>query len=164
MEKKPFEHLNIETLMPSNNHNYNRNKKLDVFTISDGKKINIEPDRDFNSADLLSTIQERRRKLRNWLVDTYNQCCLRIKEANNAGLTDILFELPEIIVENSSYRHKDAIEYISKNLRNQAIDTLILDNKKIFITWKYIELNYSKFDNYNNNNNNYNNNNDNNNI
>ena len=37
MDNKPFSHMNIETLMPSNNHNYNRNKILDVFTISDGK-------------------------------------------------------------------------------------------------------------------------------
>lgn len=143
MDNTPFAHMNIETLMPSNNHNYNRQKKIDVYTISDGKKINVEPDRDFNSVELLNTIQERRRKLRNWLVDTYNQCCARIKEANMNGLTDIIFELPEIIVENSAYKHKHAIEYISKNLREQSIDTLILDDKKIFITWKYIELNLS---------------------
>ena len=74
----------------------------------------------------------------------YNQCCYKIKEADNIGLTDIMFELPDIILENSSFKHKDAIEYISKNLREQNIDTLILKENKLFITWKYIELNKEK--------------------
>ena len=138
---QPFSRMTIENLMPSNNHNYNNTKKLDVFTISNGKKINTDPDRDFNSNDLLNSIYEKRQKYRNWLVDIYNQCSNKIKQADDDGLTDIIFELPDIILENSSYKHKDAIEYISKNLREQKIDTLIIDKKKIFITWKYIELN-----------------------
>lgn len=142
---KPFLNMNIENLMPSNNHNYNRTKKLDVYTISSGKQINTDPDRDFNSNDLLSTIYERRKKLRNWLVDMYNLCCNKIKDADSFGLTDIVFELPPIILENSSYKHRDCIEYISKNLRDQNIDTLILDDSKLFITWKFIELNKEKF-------------------
>ena len=141
MNRKIFNNMNIETLMPSNIHNYNNTKKIDVYTISSGKKINIDPDRDFNSDELLKNIYERRKKIRNWLVEMYNLCCNRIKDADDNGLTDIMFELPPIILENSTYKHKDCINYISKNLRDQHIDTLILDNSSLFITWKYIELN-----------------------
>jgi hypothetical protein len=141
MDNKVFSQMNIETLMPSNNHNYNRNTgKIDVNMISTGKSINIDPSKDFNSHNLLGNIYERRKKKRNWLVDMYNLCCNKIKDADDAGLTDITFTLPEIILENSSYRHQEALEYISKNLRDQRMDTLILDKKSIFITWKFLEL------------------------
>lgn len=142
MENKVFREMNIENLMPSNNNNYNRNKGiLTVDMISNGSKINVEPDRDFDSTKLLNSINDRRKKKRNWLVDMYNQCCVKIKDADDAGLTDIIFTLPEIIVENSSYKHIEAIEYVSKNLRDQKIDTYIIDNRNLFVTWKYLELN-----------------------
>ena len=156
MDNKVFSQMNIETLMPSNKHNYNRNTgKLDVNMISSGKSINIDPSKDFNSHNLLNSIYEKRKQKRNWLVDMYNLCCNKIKDADDAGLTDITFILPEIILENSAYRHKEAIEYISKNLRDQRIDTLVLDKKSIFITWKYLELKLEEqLDNDNNSNNN----------
>jgi hypothetical protein len=144
MDNKVFKQMNIENLMPSNNHNYNRNRGIiNIDMISHGSKINIEPDRDFDSRNLLNNIYERRKKKRNWLVDMYNQCCAKIKDADDIGLTDVIFTLPEIIVENSSYKHKEALEYISKNLREQKIDTYIIDKRNIFITWKYLELNLS---------------------
>jgi len=144
MDNKVFREMNIENLMPSNNNNYNRNKGiLTVDMISNGSKINVEPDRDFDSAKLLNSINDRRKKKRNWLVDMYNQCCAKIKDADDTGLTDIIFTLPEIIVENSSYKHIEAIEYVSINLREQKIDTYIIDNRSLFVTWKYLELNMS---------------------
>lgn len=147
MENKVFREMNIENLMPSNNNNYNRNKGiLTVDMISNGSKINVEPDRDFDSTKLLNSINDRRKKKRNWLVDMYNQCCAKIKDADDAGLTDIIFTLPEIIVENSSYKHIEAIEYVSKNLRDQKIDTYIIDNRNLFVTWKYLELNITSED------------------
>lgn len=144
MKNNVFREINIETLMPSHNNNYNYNKNKGILTvdmISSGSKINVEPDRDFDSTQLLNNILERRRKKRNWLVEMYNKCCLQIKEADNFELTDIIFTLPEIIVENSSYKHIEAIEYVSKNLRLQKLDTYIIDNRNLFVTWKYIELN-----------------------
>ena len=71
----------------------------------------------------------------------YNFCCNRIKDSDTNGITDLVFELPELIIDASIYKEKECIEYISKNLRDQHIDTLILKNNKLFITWKYFELN-----------------------
>lgn len=148
MSDKIFRQMNIETLMPSNNHNYNRNKgKLDIDMISIGKSINIEPYKDFNSTKLLENINERRKRKRNWLVDMYNQCCVKIRDADEFGLTDVVFTLPEIIIEHSSYKHREAIEYVSKNLREQKLDTYIIDDRNLFITWKYLELNLTNINN-----------------
>lgn len=145
MENNIFSKMNIETLMPSRNNNYNRSKRLDVFTISSGKQINIDPSRDFDSNELLTNIYERRKKIRNWFVEMYNLCCVKIKDADDYGLTDLLFELPELLIDASIYKEKECMEYISNNLREQNIDTLLLNNgKQLFITWKYIELNKEK--------------------
>jgi hypothetical protein len=144
MNNNVFSKMNIETLMPSKNNNYNHSRKLDVNTISSGKQINLDPSRDFNSNDLLTGIYERRKKIRNWLVDMYNLCCTRIKDADENGFTDLVFELPELLMDSSLFKEKECIEYISKNLREQNIDTLLLKNNKLFITWKYIELNKEK--------------------
>lgn len=140
MHNNVFFKMNIETLMPSKNNNYNHTKKLDVNTISSGKQINLDPSRDFNSNDLLNGIYERRKKMRNWFVDMYNLCCNRIKDADENGFTDLIFELPELLIDSSIFKEKECLEYISKNLREQNIDTLLLNNNKLFITWKYIEL------------------------
>jgi hypothetical protein len=144
MNNNVFSKMNIETLMPSKNNNYNHSRRLDVNTISYGKQINLDPSRDFNSNDLLTGIYERRKKIRNWLVDMYNLCCTRIKDADENGFTDLVFELPELLMDSSLFKEKECIEYISKNLREQNIDTLLLKNNKLFITWKYIELNKEK--------------------
>ena len=145
MENNIFSKMNIETLMPSRNRNYNNTKKLDVYTISSGKQINIDPSRNFDSTELLANIYDRRKKIRNWFVDMYNLCCSKIKDADESGLTDLLFELPELLIDSSIYKEKECIEYISKNLREQNIDTLLLNNNtQLFITWKYIELNKEK--------------------
>jgi hypothetical protein len=140
MDNNVFSKMNIETLMPSKNNNYNHSKRLDVNTISSGKQINLDPSRDFNSNDLLNGIYEKRKKIRNWFVDMYNLCCTRIKDADENGFTDLVFELPELLIDESIFKEKECLEYISKNLREQNIDTLLLKNNKLFITWKYIEL------------------------
>lgn len=136
-----FMKMNIESLMPSKYPNEYSNGKLDVNSISIPKLLNGEPQKNFNSNDLLKNIYEKRKKMRDWLVNTYNLCCQKIKDADDIGLTDIIFELPDLIMENSQYRHSDAINYIIKNLREEQIDILKINNKKIFISWKYLELN-----------------------
>ena len=141
---KMFMKMNIESLMPSKCPNEYSNGKLDVNSISSKKNSNGEPEKDFNSNDLLKNIYEKRKKLRDWLVNMYNICCRKIKDADDIGLTDIVFELPDIIIENSQYKHSDAINYIINNLRNEQIDVLKINNKKIFISWKYLELNKEK--------------------
>jgi len=136
-----FTKMNIESLMPSKYPNEYSNGRLDVNSIAPPKLLNGEPQKNFNSNELLKNIYEKRKKMRDWLVNTYNLCCGKIKDADDVGLTDIIFELPDIIMENSQYRHSDAIDYIIKNLRQEQIDVLKINNKKIFISWKYLELN-----------------------
>lgn len=76
------------------------------------------------------------------MVRSYNLCCEKIKEANDIGLTDLIFELPEVaLLTYTECKDIDIIEYISKNLQKQQLNTYIINSKKLFITWKFLELN-----------------------
>ena len=134
--------ITINTLMPSSNQSYLHKGKIDINSISKDKFINDDPDINFDSGVLLKSIQKKREKIRSKLVSSYNLCCEKIKEADNIGLTDLIFELPNMISMSNIYcKDIDVIRYISNKLREEKLNTLIINNTKIFITWKFIELN-----------------------
>ena len=132
----------IDTLMPSSNQSYLNKGKIDINSISKDKFINDDPDINFDSGILLKSIQKKREKIRAKLVTCYNLCCEKIKESDNMGLTDLVFELPNMISMSNIYcKDIDVIRYISNKLREEKLNTYIVDDKKLFITWKFIELN-----------------------
>jgi hypothetical protein len=134
--------LTIDTLMPGGSSGYLQKGKIDVNSISKDKFINDDPDINFNSDELLKTIQRRREKIRAKLVSSFNLCCEKIKEADAMGLTDLIFEVPNMISMSNIYcKNIDVIRYISDKLRKQHLNTHILNDTKLFITWKFIELN-----------------------
>jgi hypothetical protein len=132
----------IDTLMPSSSQSYLHKGKIDINSISKDKFINDDPDINFDSGVLLKSIQKKREKIRAKLVTCYNLCCEKIKEADNIGLTDLVFELPNMISMSNIYcKDIDVIRYISDKLKDEKLNTYIIDDKKLFITWKFIELN-----------------------
>jgi hypothetical protein len=138
-----FNNLTIDNLIPPSNNSINYSSgKLNIDCISRDKFINDVPSKDFNSDDLLKNIKKKRMNIRNTYVNCYNLCCEKIKEADNLGLTDIIFELPiSMFISNPDCKDREIINYIDNNLKKQRLNTYIIDNRKIFITWKFIELN-----------------------
>jgi hypothetical protein len=137
-----MEKLTIDKLMPGNYSSYLQKGKFDINSISKDKYINDDPDINFNSEDLLKTIKKRREKTRAHLVISYNLCCEKIKEADEAGMTDLIFNLPNMIIMSNIYcKNIDIIRYISEKLKKQNLNTYIVSDTKLFITWKFIELN-----------------------
>ena len=74
-------------------------------------------------------------------------CYQRIEETNDNNDTDLIFTVIENIPDCKEYDPKECLEYISFKLRTQDLDTKILSNTSIFITWKYIELKKETLDN-----------------
>lgn len=136
--------LSIESLFPSDEiekgKSYN-NGKLDIDTLFGNNKLNKDPDRSFDSSVLIKNIIDKRKRLRKWYVNMYNVCCKNIKSANDCNLQDVIFTLPEIVPECPDFDHVDCLRYISKHLREECIDTHIIDSRRIFITWVNIEMN-----------------------
>ena len=134
--------ITIDTLMPSSSQSYLNKGKIDINSISKDKFINDEPDITFDSGILLKSIKKKREKIRSKLVSCYNLCCEKIQDADNTGLTDLIFEIPNIISMSNIYtKDIDILRYISDKLKIEGLNTYIIDEKKIFITWKFIELN-----------------------
>jgi len=137
-----FKNITIDNLMPSKANIQYTDGKIDINSIAKDKFINDIPNKEFNSDILLNKIRKRRNEDRNTMVRSYNLCCDKIKEANDIGLTDLIFELPEVaLLTYTDCRDIDIIEYISKNLQKQQLNTYIINSKKLFITWKFLELN-----------------------
>jgi hypothetical protein len=134
--------ITIDSLMPSSSHSYLNKGKFDINSISKDKFINNDPDITFDSGILLKSIKKKREKIRSNLVICYNLCCEKIQDTDNMGLTDLIFEIPNIISMSNIYcKDIDILRYISNKLRIEGLNTYIIDEKKIFITWKFIELN-----------------------
>lgn len=132
--------LSIETLMPATNGTSYARGRLDVNSISSKGALSTDPKKEFDSRRLLNNIYERRKKLRNWIVEIYNSCCKKIEDADEDNRTDIIFEVP-VTQGNYANKTREALNYISENLKKDFIDSYIINDRKIFITWKYIELN-----------------------
>ena len=136
--------LTIDKLMPSTSLDYLPRGNITINSISKDKNINSDPELNFNSTILLKNIQQKRLKVRAKMVEMFNLCCEKILDADNSGLTDLIFKLPEsTFIDFNGCTNIDIINYIAKKLKENRLDILIMNSDTIFITWKFIELNFS---------------------
>lgn len=135
--------LSIETLFPScqypNSHKP-YNSHISVDTLYNNLMLNKNELINFDSNVLIKNNIENRKKIRNEYVLHYNTCCKNILAANEVGLKDIYYNLPDVVINCPGFNHDDCIKYISNNLRKHHLDTLPISRYKLFITWKYLEL------------------------
>jgi len=139
-----FKNITIDKLIPSNSNesqNYIKGK-INLNSISKDKFINDDPDINFNSNILLDNIKKRRIHVRTILINAYNLCYEKILEADKSGLTDMIFLIPYKMQLNSNICTPiHILTYISNALQKELINTYIIDQTHLFITWKFLELN-----------------------
>ena len=137
-------YITIDTLFPSGAKTRDTGK-IDIDSLFKGTSLNYnnkKNDVDVNS--LLDSITNQRKKKLKIFIEYYNKCCNQIRDANKEGCTDIVFTVPEILAESSSYSPVACIEYITKNLVENLIDVVKLNDCTIFITWIDLELKMEK--------------------
>jgi hypothetical protein len=140
-----MDRINIETLFPSKDGEKTfSDGKIDINTLYQNNMFVKEYNRTFNSDILLKNIIIKRKRLRKTFVEMYNKCCSRIKKMDDIGGTDLIYKIPEQVIECPEFIHEDCLNYISKYLREQHIETKIIDKYTIFITWHNIELKKSQ--------------------
>ena len=140
--------ISIDKLFPQGtNKSGSQGKKLDIDTLFKGTPLNNEPDISFSSDILLDKIKKRRKNKLKKFNEMLRYCYQRIEETNDNNDTDLIFTVIENIPDCKEYDPKECLEYISFKLRTQDLDTKILSNTSIFITWKYIELKKETADN-----------------
>lgn len=128
--------LNIENLFHCKTRSQSA-KTLDIEAITQKKKS-------FDIDVLIETREKKRENLLNCYVKFYENCLRKIEIANNLGKTDLLYSVSEFVPNCPEYKAEDCIEYIKKKLEKKLFDTCIVENKTLFITWIYLEINKEK--------------------
>ena len=104
-----------------------------------------------NTIDKLSTYvfinttlnknENREKKLKTVYKKLLGTCLHKIQILNDRDETDMVYNVPQIYYGFSKYEPFDCLTYIEKKLRKKYLDTYILSETKIFISWKNIEEN-----------------------
>jgi hypothetical protein len=132
--------INIDNLFPSEcNTSGTKGKKLDIETIFLNTALNTEPDISFTSDVLVGRIKKRRENKLNYYKQMLKYCHVRIDSADNNQDSDIVFTVLESIPECKDYDSIECLDYISKKLREDDLNTVILNDTSMFISWKNIE-------------------------
>lgn len=121
--------LNIQTLY---------NPKLTRKSREITKKVH------FNVDNIIIEQEERKKKVINEYKKIFNLCLNKIKTANKINKTDMVFEVPKVIFTCPDYDYRECLEKIEISLRELCMDTLILSNDTIFISWYNIKDNKEK--------------------
>lgn len=94
----------------------------------------------FNINDLFEVKNNIIHKLYTCYNKYYEYCIEKIKSSNKLKKTDIIFSVPSIIFANNDYSSKDCITFIENKLKKMKFDTLVVDSRTLFVSWKYVEL------------------------
>jgi hypothetical protein len=132
--------LNIENLFSSSNSKPHINGKLDINTLfkSNTNDTDFIPDPDV----LLNRNRQIKLKLEDVHEDLFRKCWRTITEANDAGQTDIFYDVPENIIECSNYNPKNCVKFIKNKLSQDLCiqsTTISKSRTKMFITWIDLE-------------------------
>lgn len=126
-----MEKINIENLLHCK---INSTNSLDIESMTKRRKP-------FDTDSLIKTREIKRKRLLNYYIKFYDNCLKKIEIANNLGKTDLLYCVDTIIYDCPEYRPIDCIKYIKNKLDQDFFDTYIVENKTLFITWIYLEVN-----------------------
>ena len=129
--------LNIENLFSSKESIPHANGKIDINTLFSDNNDNFV----FDSNMLLNNAKKRKIQLEETHSKIFNSCCRTIMLANESGITDIFFDVPDNILECIDYDPKICTKYIKEKLLEHEIKSLIIKKSKtkMFITWKNLE-------------------------
>jgi hypothetical protein len=136
-----MKNLSIKTINPNSKISFSNTSSFDInslMTINNSYEDSI---RNFSADNLIKHNKEKREKLLNIYNKYYAQCIEKIQLYNNAGKFDLIFEIPDKIIDNVNYIPLYCLEFIETKLKDNFLDTYKINNNTIFITWKYIESN-----------------------
>jgi hypothetical protein len=121
------------------NHLFNSNigeskHVLDVKTI-------YQPEPTFNINIIIKKKDKLRKQLLEIYIASYNLCIKKIEVAASLNKTDLLYTVDGFNLNHPDYKSLECIKYIKDKLKDDCFDAYIVDNKTLFITWVYLEIN-----------------------
>ncbi len=95
----------------------------------------------FNLERLIHLREERRVKILAQYEKIYNMVLNKITLANNLNKTELVYEVPDVVFGHYDYNSLDCINYIDIGLKKMFIDTIVLSDKTIYISWLNLDKN-----------------------
>ena len=129
-----MDRISINNLFPSSN-NF---QPLDVNSLYNINEQRTKNKISFNIDRLVSLREERKKKVFIQYEKIFNMCLNKINLANGLNKNELVYYVPEAVYGYFDYRSNDCLEYIEDKLRNMKLETLILDNTSIYISWENI--------------------------
>lgn len=144
-----MDRININNLFPTS-ANSEKSKPLDIkslFNIKEREKeIQNIKKVDFSIEKLINSREKKQKQTALQYKKVFNSLLSKINMANSYELTDLIFDVPEIIFRCPDYKIEECIDYVEKKTRALHIDTYKLSKKSVFISWKNIEINKKESD------------------
>ena len=140
--------INICNLFPASYSGTDSHSPLDVRTLYDfNKKCSLKINDDnrkpveFNVESLINVRKEKKRMTHNKYKKITDVCLNKIKNANKINQTDIIFNVPLTVFGCNEYNTWNCLDYMEYKLRKLHMDTYVMSETTIFISWLNIENN-----------------------
>lgn len=136
-----MDRININNLFSSSTIN---NKPLDVHSLYNPKENKIKNNIKFNVDRLVNVRDEQERRIYDGYKKIYNMCLNKIDTANSMRKTEIIYEIPRSVFRCPDYSPWECKDYLQKKLRKLDMDTLMMSDHFMFISWLNIKENRKK--------------------
>jgi hypothetical protein len=124
--------ININNLFPSSSDNF---KPLDVESLFNFNEQKNRKKMSFNVERLVRLREERKMKVLSQYEKVFGFCLNKITLANNMNKLEVVYDLPEAMYGSFEYNVVDCLMYIDEKLLKMELDTLIINENTIYISW-----------------------------
>lgn len=135
--------INIKNIFANNTLQNNPNTNIcindfSVNTLVESNTFNTSISDDYIIDKIKSNKKNEITKINELYETKYKECLIKINNAIELYLTDIVFSVGVSYFGYQTYNSYECIKYIEKKLKDKNFLTLIISNKDIFISWKNI--------------------------
>lgn len=134
-----MDRINIDNLFPSAKQK--GRSPLDVYSLYHPKEAQREEENQFSIENLIQFREDKKKKAVVHYERIYTMCLNRIAYVNNMSKTDMVYHIPLAIYRCPEYDANECLKILETRLRAQYLDTLILNQNSLFISWLNVAQN-----------------------
>ena len=121
-----------------NNEEFTNSNTLNVYNLVESKVFINNLDDDYIINKIKNNDKNEKIKTKDLYETKYKECLNKIDNAIDMKFTDVFFTVGDNFFGYKNYNSKKCLEYIQSKLRKKSFETLICNNKQIFISWKNV--------------------------
>ncbi len=133
--------INIKNIFIDENVNqqdFINSDTLNVYNLVESKVFINTLDDDYIINKIKNNDKNEKLKTKDLYETKYKECLNKIDNAIDMKFTDVFFTVGDNFFGYKNYNSKKCLEYIQSKLRKKSFETLICNNKQIFISWKNV--------------------------